>query len=171
MIFLIFNHDSFYTNVSQNFGSETFGMQTISVVQNLNKGDTIFVNKYKSGSLLKNSHSKKSNQFMGWLIKTPQPSMIFDGFSDRSQSTGTITYSGTNANFGNGLNTSGGSFVAPVSGIYYFHFQGLTDDGNPNLINVKVNGKIVASTFRNKRMVKLKTSDNLLLSTKFNFFS
>ena len=133
-------------------------MQTISVVQNLNKGDTIYVSKFESGSLLKNSHSKKNTQFMGWLLNTPEPSVIFDGFSIRSQSTGTITYSGTYANFGNGLSTSSGFFVAPVSGIYYFHFQGLTDDGNPNLINVKVNGKIVASTFRNKRTVKLKNT-------------
>ena len=93
---------------------------------------------------------------MGWLLNTPEPSIIFDGFSQRYQNAGKMTYSGAYTNLGNGLNTSGGSFVAPVSGIYYFHFQGLTDTGDANLINIKLNGKIVASTFRNKRTVRIK---------------
>ena len=105
---------------------------------------------------MKNSNSKKNTQFMGWLLNTPEPKIIFDAFSQSSQKTGKITYHGAYTNLGNGLNTSGGSFVAPVSGIYYFHFQGLTDTGDANLINIKLNGKIVASTFRNKRTVRIK---------------
>ena len=141
---------------SQQEGHETFGMQTISVLYNLNKGDKVLVDKYKDGSLLKNSKSKKNTQFMGWLLNTSYSSILFDAFQTQYHTTtGPITYSGVNVQLGNGLNTSGDIFTAPVSGIYYLHFQGLIDNGDPNLINMKLNGKIVASTFRSKQMVKL----------------
>ena len=131
-------------------------MQTISVVYNLNKGDKIFVDKYRDRYLLKNSKSKKNTQFMGWLLNTSHSSVLFDAFQGQDHTTtGPITYSGVNAQLGKGMDTSGGTFTAPVSGIYYLRFQGLTDNGNSNLIKMKLNGKIVASTFRSEQMVKL----------------
>ena len=141
---------------SEQKGHETFGMQTLSVLYRLNKGDKVSVDKYKYGSLLKNSKSKKNTQFMGWLLNASHSSVVFDALQGRSQTTtGPITYSSFNSQLRKGINRFLGTFAAPVSGIYYLHFQGLTDTGDSNLINMKLNGKIVASTFRSKQMVKL----------------
>ena len=130
-------------------------MQTISVVHHLSKGDKVSVFNDFESTVLKNTKSEMNTQFMGWLLKPSEPRMIFNAMSDRYlYAVGSIPYTKTYENIGNGLNIADGSFTAPVSGIYYFHFQGLTDTGDPNLINIKHNGKIVASTFRNKRTVR-----------------
>ena len=130
-------------------------MQTLSVLYRLNKGDKVSVDKYKYGSLLKNSKSKKNTQFMGWLLNSSHSSVVFDASQGQDHTTtGPITYrGGFNSQLRKGMNRFGGTFAAPVSGIYYLHFQGLTDTGDSNLINMKLNGKIVASTFRSKQMV------------------
>ena len=144
-------------------------MQTISVVHHLKKGDKVSVFNHYPNSILKNTNSEMNTQFMGWLLKPSEPRMIFDGMSDRAfNDAGSISYTGTYENIGNGLNITEGSFTAPVSGIYYFHFQGLTDNGDANFINIKHNGEIVASTFRSKRTVR--QALNKQYCTDINFF-
>ena len=129
-------------------------MQAISVIQKMSKGDKIHVSNAYSSSVLRNNNSEKNTQFMGWLLKTPEPGIIFDGFlSGYQRIKGVVTYTNTYANMGNGLKIADGSFTAPVSGIYYLHFQGLTDTSEANFINIQQNGNMVASTFRNKRGV------------------
>lgn len=128
-------------------------MQTISTVYQLKKGEKVQV--LSDRNLLANTNPERNTQFMGWLLKTSELGIVFGGdFNKNHHTTGTVTYSNTYQNLGNGLNIADGSFTAPVSGIYYFHFQGLTDTEDSNLISIKLNGKTVASTFRNKRKVK-----------------
>ena len=124
----------------------------------MNKGDKVRVHNYFH-SVLRNNKSEKNIQFMGWLLKTPEPNEVFDGtLSGYHKTQGIVTYTDAYANLGNGLKIDDGSFTAPVSGIYYFHFQGLTDTSEANFINIKQNGQIVASTFRKKREVNLQNS-------------
>ena len=123
-------------------------MQTVSVVLQLSKGDT--VNVYRPNPVrLMDYYDDKKTQFIGWLLKSSEPGIIFDGVSNHNYKTsGTITYSSAYENVGNGLNVANGVFTAPTSGIYYFHFEGLPDFGDANLINLKLNGEIIASSFR-----------------------
>ena len=144
-------------------------MQTISVVHHLKKGDKVSVFNDYDNTVLKNEKSEMNTQFMGWLLKPSEAGIIFNGMSDKSLSTGNIIgYTKTYENIGNGLNAADGAFTAPVSGIYYFHFQGLTDNGDANFINIKHNGEIVASTFRSKRTVR--QALNKQYCTDINFF-
>ena len=130
-------------------------MQTISVIHQLNKGDKVHAKNNNDNHILRNMKSEKNTLFMGWLLKASEPRIVFDGVLDSNHHTaGTIPCSSTYQNLGNGLKIVDGSFTAPVSGIYYFHFQGLTDTGDSNFISIKLNGRIVASTLRNNRTVK-----------------
>ena len=99
---------------------------------------------------------------MGWRLKTSDANVIFDGYlhADRYKTLGIIPYSGTNTNLGNGLNITDGTFNAPVSGIYFFHFQGLTWSSfswasYDSFISMKQNGRVVASSFWSKHDVSL----------------
>ena len=72
--------------------------------------------------------------------------VIFNAYRHNNMSSpGTITYSGTNVNLGNGLNSATGIFTAPRSGFYFFQFQALSDDGEANFITIKHNGEAVSS--------------------------
>ena len=123
----------------------------MSFVHQLKQGDKVHV--YNHYGILKNTNSERNTQFMGWLLKPSEQRIIFDGVIDSYPKTGIIKYSDALTNIGNGLKIDNGSFNVPVSGIYYFHFQGLATRPEANFINIKQNGEIVASTFRNKRMV------------------
>ena len=80
--------------------------------------------------------------------------IIFNAFRNSSiSSPGTITYSGTNVNLGNGLNLEDGIFTAPKDGFYFFQFQALCDDGNANYINIIHNGDIASRVYRSHRAV------------------
>ena len=88
---------------------------------------------------------------MGWLLKPSEQRIIFDGVIYSQSPAGIIKYNETYINIGNGLNIDDGAFTVSVSGIYYFHFQGLTDTADANFISIKQNGKIVASTYSLKQ--------------------
>ena len=146
----------------QRQNADNFGMQTVSVIRQMKEGEKVRVHNAYSSSVLRNNKSEKNIQFMGWLLKTPEPNVIFDGsLVGKQRTNGPITYTDAYANLGNGLKIDDGSFIAPVSGIYYLHFQGLTDTSEANLINIKQNGQIVSSSFRNKRDVSLQMISNM----------
>ena len=80
--------------------------------------------------------------------------VIFSAYRNSGiSSPGTITYSGTNVNIGNGLNIENGIFTAPKTGHYFFQFQALCDDGKANFIAIKHNEEIVSSVYRSDRTV------------------
>ena len=99
-------------------------MQAVAIVRKLNKGDQVLVsNKYGN---LRDSSSEKFTQFIGMLLDDSE--VIFNAERDTNVHTvGTITYSSCDVNHGNGMSASGGIFTAPVTGTYYFHFQGVSD--------------------------------------------
>ena len=66
---------------------------------------------------------------------------------------GTVTYSGTNVNLGNGLNPTTGIFTAPKPGFYFFQFQALADDGKASFITIQHNGEVVSSSYRKEETV------------------
>lgn len=96
-------------------------MQAISVLRKLNKDDQVLVS-IEYGNL-RDSHSELYTQFIGMLLGSTEVVFSANRASDFSEK-GPIPYSEIDINQGNGLTTSG-TFTAPVSGVYFFHFQGV----------------------------------------------
>ena len=117
-------------------------MQSVSVVLKLSTGDQVTVfNEY--GSL------QKDFQFIGMLLDDNK--VIFNADRETSlKNKGTITYSSVDVNVGSGMNTNG-IFTAPVSGIYYFHFHGVSQGTQNNYINLYHDGEIVSSSYKRVR--------------------
>ena len=120
----------------------------MSVIRQMNKGDNVYVHQ-DHGTI--GYYSNLYTQFMGFLLTASEPRIIFDAYHQGYVETHkNVTYTKAYENLGNGLNIADGQFTAPVSGIYYFHFQGLTDDGNTNTVVLKLNGNQVASSYRSE---------------------
>ena len=129
-------------------------MQNLSIVRLVTKGDEILIYKKQSGSVLRDRNLEKNTQFMGWLLKTSGPRIVFDSLCSSpyfEKTNRTLTYS---YSYGTGLNRTDGSFTAPIGGIYYFHFQARAIDPTANFMNIKLNGEVAASAYRSKRYVR-----------------
>ena len=122
-------------------------MQAIAVVRKLNTGDKVLVdNEYGN---FRDSSSELFTQFIGMLIDNSGP--IFNAYRETNfAGAGNITYSGSHANVGNGMTEKDGLFIAPVSGTYYLHFQGVSDHKSSRSIftNIKLNGKTISSAYK-----------------------
>ena len=82
--------------------------------------------------------------------------VFFNGYGTSSHGTGTVRYSGVNANVGNGLDITTGIFTAPTQGFYFIQFQASVYE-NPssssttaNRISILHNGKVVSRSQRLK---------------------
>ena len=118
-------------------------MQAVAVVRKLNTGDKVLVdNEYGN---LRDSGSELLTQFIGILLEDPE--VIFNVHRETNfTGKGIITYSGIDVNLGNGMSASDGIFTAPISGTYYFHFQGVSDHNS--YVNIYHNGGLIASSFK-----------------------
>lgn len=97
-------------------------MQAVAVVRKVYKGDQVLVS-LEYGNL-RDSSSELYTQFIGMLLEDSE--VIFNVNRQTSfKGSGIVTYSGIGVNLGNGMSASDGIFTAPVSGTYYFHFQGV----------------------------------------------
>ena len=120
-------------------------MQPLSIIRQLNKGDEVLV--YNESGKLRDSSSDLFTQFIGMLLDNTE--VIFNAHSETDfTGKGTIPFSNVDVNLGNGM-TVAGTFTAPVSGTYYFHYQGVSqnnrlDDAFANILH---NGKRVSSCY------------------------
>ena len=123
------------------------GMQAVAVVRKLKKGDQILVsNEYGN---LRDSSSEMFTQFIGILLDSSD--VIFNAERTTNVNTiGTITYSSVDVNHGNGMSASEGIFTAPVTGTYYFHFQGVSDHNSRKdlYLNFYHDGTLVSSSYK-----------------------
>ena len=117
-------------------------MQSVAVVLELSTGDQVTVyNEYNS--------LRSDFQFIDMLLNDNK--VIFNADRETSfKDKGTITYSSVDVNVGSGMNTNG-IFTAPVSGIYYFHFHGVSQGTQNNYINLYHDGEIVSSSYKRVR--------------------
>ena len=82
--------------------------------------------------------------------------VFFNGYSTSSFGTGTVRYSGANANVGRSLDINTGIFTPPSKGFYFFQFQANVYEGSsssPSIISqisIKHNGKVVSRSQRHK---------------------
>ena len=93
---------------------------------------------------------EKLKQFIGMILN--DSGIIFNANLDANfTGKGTVTYSGSDVNLGNSMKANEGIFNAPVTGIYYFHFQAVSDhkDRNALFANILLNGNIIASSMEN----------------------
>ena len=80
--------------------------------------------------------------------------VFFNGYGKSSYGTGTVRYSGANANVGRSLDINTGIFTPPSKGFYFFQFQanvyeGTSSSTTANQISLKHNGKVVSRSQRN----------------------
>ena len=127
-------------------------MQPLSIIRQLNKGDEVLV--YNEHGNLRDSSSDLFTQFIGMLLDNTE--VIFNANRD-TDFTGkrTIPFSNVDVNLGNGM-TVAGTFTAPVSGTYYFHYQAISqnngdDDAFANIYNGKRVSSCYSVTVRNSR--------------------
>ena len=122
-------------------------MQAVAVVRKLNTGDKVLVdNEYGN---LRDSSSELFTQFIGMLLD--DTGVIFNANRDANfTGKGTVTYSGSEVNLGNGMKASEGIFNVPVTGVYYFHFQAVSDHKRTNGVftNIHLNGKRISSSYK-----------------------
>ena len=122
-------------------------MQAIAVVRKLNTGDKVLVdNEYGN---LRDGGSELFTQFIGMLLD--DTGVIFNANLNASfTQTGTVTYSASDVNHGNGMKASEGIFNVPVSGIYYFHFQAVSDHKlrTSFFADIRVNGKLISCAYK-----------------------
>ena len=117
-------------------------MQDLAVILKLYTGDQVKVGT-DYGTI------RSDIQFNGMLLDDNE--VIFNANRETEFSKkGTITYSNVDVNVGSAMNTSG-IFTAPVSGIYFFHFQSVSQGQSNNYINLYHDGKIVSSSYKRVR--------------------
>ena len=128
-------------------------MQPLAIVRKLTKGDKVLV--YNEHGNLRDSSSELFTQFIGMLLDNTE--VIFNAnretdFTDR----GAVPYSNVDVNLGNGM-TVVGTFTAPVSGIYYFHYQAVSQNHRSvyAYASLKHNGKTISSCYSSSRRVRL----------------
>ena len=120
-------------------------MEPLAVVRQLNKGDTVLV--YNEYGNLRDSNSELFTQFIGMLLDPSE--VIFNAHRETDfTGKGTIPYSTVDINLGYGM-TVAGTFTAPVAGIYYFHYQAVSQDNGSNdaYAGIMHNGKRISSCF------------------------
>ena len=120
-------------------------MQSVAVVRQLNKGDEVLV--YNENGKLRDSSSELYTQFIG--IRLDNPEVVFNANRETNfTGKGTIPFSSIEVNVGNGM-AVGGTFTAPVSGIYYFHYQGVSQNNRVDdaFANILHNGTRVSSCY------------------------
>jgi len=77
-------------------------------------------------------------------------SVYFDAFRTKAYDGGgeeNLTFNGTSANVGGGMDPDTGVFNAPVGGSYMFVFHIATHDNKKALLSIRLNGEEVASVF------------------------
>ena len=125
--------------------SDAEGMQSLAIVRQLNKDDEVLV--YNENGKLRDSSSDLFTHFIG--IRLDNPEVVFNAHRETDfTGKGAIPYSNVDVNLGNGM-TAVGTFTAPVSGIYYFHYQGVSQNngGNQAYAQIMYNGKGIAGTY------------------------
>merc|ERR1719266_3091891 len=77
-------------------------------------------------------------------------SVYFDAYRTKAYDGGgeeNLTFNGTSANVGGGMDPNTGVFNAPVGGSYMFVFHIATHDNKKALLSIRLNGEEVASVF------------------------
>jgi len=77
-------------------------------------------------------------------------SVYFDAYRTKAYDGGgeeNLTFNGTSANVGGGMDPDTGVFNAPVGGSYFFCFHIATHDNKKALLSIRLNGEEVASVF------------------------
>merc|ERR1712213_241410 len=99
-------------------------------------------------------------------------SVYFDAYRTKAYDGGgeeNLTFNGTSANVGGGMDPDTGVFNAPVGGSYMFVFHIATHDNKKALLSIRLNGEEVASVFDQNHKDNRKNSmagTTILLSLK-----
>ena len=124
-------------------------MQAVAVVRKLMKNDKVLVN-MEYGNL-RDSGSEKYTQFIGMLLEESDVIFNANGVSnkiDERRDEGIVSYLDVDVNVGNGM-TATGNFTAPISGIYYFHFQAVSEckEEVRHEVEMYLNEKLVTKSY------------------------
>ncbi|XP_062598321.1 uncharacterized protein LOC134259739 [Saccostrea cucullata] len=124
------------------------------VISDVNSGDHVFIRTFEETRGAINSAPNGRTSFSGWLISFPPTSpttFVIAFYSYLSRSSGPITahhtlvYDNIHINRENGYNKSDGIFIAPVSGVYVFHFSVCLAGSSYASFEILVNGEVIGA--------------------------
>jgi len=113
----------------------------------------------------------KENAFLKSMASKPM-SVYFDAYRTKAYDGGgeeNLTFQGTTANAGGGMDADTGIFTCPLGGVYMFVFHVATHDNKKALLSIRLNGEEVASVFDQNHKDNHKNSmagTNILLNLK-----
>merc|ERR1719500_2497699 len=92
---------------------------------------------------------ERENALLKSLASKPM-SVYFDAYRTKAYDGGgeeNLTFQGTTANAGGGMDADTGIFTCPLGGVYMFVFHVATHDNKKALLSIRLNGEEVASVF------------------------
>lgn len=113
----------------------------------------------------------KENAFLKSMASKPM-SVYFDAYRTKAYDGGgeeNLTFNGTTANAGGGMDPDTGVFSCPLGGTYMFVFHVATHDNKKALLSIRLNGEEVASVFDQNHKDNHKNSmagTNILINLK-----